>query len=273
MFHYVKENFNYYHLDANLFDKVIQDLLQKHNIITLEQYYYNIKNHIDSDDILLTFDDGTIDHYQYVFPILKKYKITGVFFICSNIFNDKNLDIQYIHQIMSKIGINKFYDEIYNRVDDKSFFALSQDKEVIIKKLLQNVLPLELRKSILLNLIKKYNISTNVEDYYLSKEQIQEMLHAGMYFGLHTTSHVNLCSCSYQQQLNEIKENLSIFSKYGIVSTIKSIAYPFGNYNQDTLKIIQELGIDLGFSINKSDGTMFTIKRYDCNVLKERKKK
>ena len=34
--------------------------------------------------VMLTFDDGNYDNYQYAFPILKKYNLVGVFYIVSN---------------------------------------------------------------------------------------------------------------------------------------------------------------------------------------------
>jgi peptidoglycan/xylan/chitin deacetylase (PgdA/CDA1 family) len=39
--------------------------------------------------IVLTFDDGYIDHYQYVFPVLKEYGYTGTFFVNTG-FTDNN---------------------------------------------------------------------------------------------------------------------------------------------------------------------------------------
>ena len=31
---------------------------------------------------LLTFDDGFVDHYEYVFPVLRSRGLGGIFFLC-----------------------------------------------------------------------------------------------------------------------------------------------------------------------------------------------
>lgn len=40
--------------------------------------------------VILTFDDGYIDHYVHVFPVLQEFNFTGTFFIATA-FIDKNL--------------------------------------------------------------------------------------------------------------------------------------------------------------------------------------
>ena len=104
MFHYVSKNFNYYHYDLDLFDKTICYLSNNYKIISLKEFNSMIENKIQITDnyVMLTFDDGTIDHYQNVYPILKKYNCSGLFFIPSCIFKNKVLDIQIIHQLLSK---------------------------------------------------------------------------------------------------------------------------------------------------------------------------
>lgn len=44
--------------------------------------------------IVLTFDDGHIDHYETVFPLLQEYELSGTFFVVTG-FADQNLP-QYI---------------------------------------------------------------------------------------------------------------------------------------------------------------------------------
>jgi peptidoglycan/xylan/chitin deacetylase (PgdA/CDA1 family) len=58
--------------------------------------------------VVLTFDDGYIDHYTYVFPILQEFSFTGTFFIITG-FADNNypayLSWQQI-KTMSDAGMN-----------------------------------------------------------------------------------------------------------------------------------------------------------------------
>lgn len=45
---------------------------------------------LPSKPIILTFDDSYIDHYNYVFPILKQYGFTGTFFVITQFVDDEN---------------------------------------------------------------------------------------------------------------------------------------------------------------------------------------
>jgi peptidoglycan/xylan/chitin deacetylase (PgdA/CDA1 family) len=55
---------------------------------------------LPSKPIILTFDDGYIDHYTHVFPVLKSANYAGTFFIITN-FADEN---RYGYLSWSQIG-------------------------------------------------------------------------------------------------------------------------------------------------------------------------
>jgi peptidoglycan/xylan/chitin deacetylase (PgdA/CDA1 family) len=54
--------------------------------ISTEELYTYLKEGINPSQksVMLTFDDGTKDHYKTAFPLLKKYGLTGVFYIVSS---------------------------------------------------------------------------------------------------------------------------------------------------------------------------------------------
>lgn len=65
-------------LELEDFKKQIQFLKENNfNFVTLQDVLQ--KNKLDSKNILLTFDDGYLDHYLNVFPILHQNGINGVF--------------------------------------------------------------------------------------------------------------------------------------------------------------------------------------------------
>lgn len=53
--------------------------------------------------IILTFDDGHIDHYTYAFPILKEFGFTGTFFIITS-FADHNLPVYMSWQQITEMA-------------------------------------------------------------------------------------------------------------------------------------------------------------------------
>ena len=83
MYHYVRKvkKSNYPNLDALEFDDFKNQILyfkKNFNILDNEQFNQIIQNQKISKkpSVVLTFDDGYIDHYDYVYPYLKKNKIS-----------------------------------------------------------------------------------------------------------------------------------------------------------------------------------------------------
>lgn len=285
MFHYVTTNFNYFHFNKFDFEQAILELMSSYNIIGLAEAKKKIITNENSDnDIILTFDDGTKDHYETVYPILKKYGIKGVFFLSSNIFHKEILDIHLIHRLISKVKVDELFIEINNLLKENKVLVNSEDfinnrfdnyKMKYIKQLLQFILPDGIRNKILMQLISKYKISLNFNEYYLSPEKAVEMKCNGMDIGLHTKSHKRLNLLSKIEQEEEILENLSILNNYNLISEVKALSYPFGNYNKDTIDILKSYNIDMGFTIDDSalkNQSLFEIGRIDCNYLKSRRK-
>ena len=217
MFHYVMKRFNYFHFEYNMFEDCIRKLKREYKIIGLDEIRYINKN-LDKY-VILTFDDGTKDHYEFVYPILKKYNVKGVFFVSSNIFENKILDIHLIHQLIAKIGINKIYNDVQELVKKErisinatDFISETNDdyKMKYVKQLLQFILPNEIKELFLNELVYKYNISKKMSDYYLTKNEVMEMKNYGMDFGLHTKNHKRLELLSKKEQKDEILQNLNI---------------------------------------------------------------
>ena len=65
------------------------------------------------DKIILTFDDGLIDHYKFVYPILKEMKLWGVFYIPTAQFTDKKiLPVHLIHLLCGSIQPKKLINQL-----------------------------------------------------------------------------------------------------------------------------------------------------------------
>lgn len=59
-----------------------------YHTLTLEQfqsYVFNRTGDLPDNPLLITFDDGYLDNYQYAYPLLKKYGMTGTFFIITGL--------------------------------------------------------------------------------------------------------------------------------------------------------------------------------------------
>lgn len=279
MFHYVGSNIDYPHFDIKEFEKIIIKIKQDKEFIDLKDLSKLLMEKEPTKKyIIFTFDDGTIDHYQNVYPILLKHKIPAIFFISSNIFKKEILDIHKIHRLIMNVGIEKLYSQLINILKELNISYCNFEfekkeyasyKEVFIKEILQKKLSKYHTKKILASLLQINNIELNFDDIYINLKNIKEMQRNGYQFGLHTENHLRLSSLSKNQQYKEVFSNYEYFKKNNLIVEEISISYPFGSYDENTIEILKELNIDYGFGIQTNNSNKYEIKRLDCNELKE----
>ena len=272
-YHYVRyvKGSKYPNLKGLEFDKFknqIQYLRTKFNILRCDDFHEILltKKIPRKPSILLTFDDGYKDHFEYVYPYLKKYKLNAFFYLVLNTLtnnevlnvnkiqfilekeNDKDSILRYIFSKTNHLNINIGEIHIDTRFDDF--------KTVLIKQLLQYYLPKKIRDKIINNLFKKI-IDIDEEEFsknlYLKINSVKEMISDSMMFGIHGGSHTHLGKLSNLHQKKEIDESINFFNQNNLWNKIKTICYPNGSYNDFTLYYIKQKKIDFGFITNPPD--------------------
>ena len=112
-YHYVRKydkKLKYFRfLEFKNFKKQLDYFSKKKIFITKDIFEKLIKKKIKppKNSILLTFDDGIVDHYKYVYKELKKRNIFGIFFISTQPLEKKKfLNVHKIHLLIGKIKGN-----------------------------------------------------------------------------------------------------------------------------------------------------------------------
>ncbi len=283
-------------LEFNDFIKQIKFLKSHFHFITLEQLLdciYNNKE-LPTNSMILTFDDGLKDHYQYVFPLLQKFDIQGLFFPSAKPLITKSvLDVHKIHFILANCkNVNDLISDIFwfvrkHKIDwhlkDPSIYfeklaipnRFDQKEIIFIKRILQRELPEQLRSIIVKKLFSKYvtkNEQLFHEKLYLSIDDIKEMMEFGMYFGSHGYSHDWFSFLPIRKIQTEIKKSKEFCTKIGIDQNYLTFCYPFGNYNDIVIKELKKYGFKAAFTViaNKTKlvkSNAFTLERYDTNDI------
>lgn len=111
MYHHIKPataNQDAFNIVPEIFEKQIKYLIsRKYTFIGLEDLTTQ-KSKIKKP-VMITFDDGYIDNYKYVFPILKKYNVKAVIFLIAGDIGKKSdlLTWEQVHE-MEKSGLVSF---------------------------------------------------------------------------------------------------------------------------------------------------------------------
>ena len=116
MYHYVRdyENTRYPYikgLDVRDFEFQIQYLNSKYNVLNPKEVHQIVEQgkNFKAKDCWLTFDDGYIDHYNYVLPLLERYKLKASFFPPVVTTQHKTvLDFNKIHFVLANNNNHDF---------------------------------------------------------------------------------------------------------------------------------------------------------------------
>ena len=291
MYHYVR---NLRHsrypeikgLDFELFRQQIRFLKENFHIVRMEDVIEAVRTgkKLPEKAALLTFDDGYADHFTNVFPVLMKEGIQGSFFISGKTFVEhKLLDVNKIHFILAAAPVEKLKAELFSLLDhyrgrEFSFPSNEElyreygianrfdDADVIFaKRILQTVLPKELRNIISSRLFEKYiGMSEEAFAYelYMSREQIRCMKNCGMHIGLHGYDHYWLGNLNEEDMKRDIKEAHHALQEFMDSEWVMN--YPYGSYNEEVIRAVKEAGGVLGLSTRVS---VADLDRDDCYAL------
>ena len=300
MYHYTRdlENSRYPQikgLDYKLFKQQLEFFNEKFNVITMEdviESWDNPDKKLPKNPLLLTFDDGYIDNYTYAFPLLKKYGMQGSFFIPGKTFHeDKLLDVNKIHFILASAMPTEILKDLYMQLDyyrseaceeyesnDELFKKYAVEnrfdcKETIfIKRILQTVIPENIRNEITSNLFKKYvgiSEKTFARELYMNYDQIEYMKNNGMFIGLHGYDHYWLNNLSKSELEKDVNKSLEVMSDF-IDNDRWVMNYPYGSYSEEVASYISSRGCVLGLTtevrvVDTKNDNRFKIPRLDCN--------
>ena len=301
MYHYVRELTkskypNIKGLDIEKFKSQINYLVNNYTILKMEDFIdaINNKTKLPDNSAILTFDDGYIDHFCQVFPILSNNNIQGSFFVPSRIIKESIvLDVNKIHFILEGCNdIEKLVSYIFSRLDyyrfdyqlnDNSFYYNKlaipnrfDNKDIIfVKRILQSELNLNLRKIILDEMFLEYfNIKEDIfsKELYMTIDQLKMMKNSGMFIGGHGYNHFWFESLSEIEQIKEIEETILFLNEIGVEKKYRVMCYPYGSYNTTTIKLLNNYNFQCAFTTvpeiaNINFNNKLIIPRLDTNDI------
>ena len=298
MYHYVRDLVNSRYpaikgMDVTAFKKQIDFLCGSFNVVTMEQVLSACGSGPDLPDqsVLLTFDDGYIDNYTYVLPILEERGLQGSFFIPGKTFTTHTLlDVNKIHYILASSDPTVILNDLKKELDyyrglefdlpsweDLYSEHAGSDRfdapdVVFIKRILQTVLPERLRNMICNDLLKKHVGVSEKQlacELYMTEDQIHTMKRHGMFVGVHGYDHYWLGELPVSKMKEDVDKSLEILDEF-IDHNCWVMNYPYGSYNQAVIDHIEERGCHLGLSADMGvayikNNNLFTLPRLDCN--------
>jgi peptidoglycan/xylan/chitin deacetylase (PgdA/CDA1 family) len=215
---------------------------KSYRVISVEDAVLEIKTdgQLARDSVAITFDDGYASVYKIAFPLLKEYNVPATVFLLTDWIDNKltlwweelasmfevadfkTVDVGELCRLLELVPTNK----VVKPSDAESVKRQFRDRIETIFRDKADGERRELMGRLKTVLIKNNNWLPN-KALPMTWTQIREMAEAGIKFGAHTCSHINLRYADGDLIEREIVE-----SKQGVERNInrevKGFAYPYG---------------------------------------------
>nr|WP_313885214.1 polysaccharide deacetylase family protein [Clostridium sp. DJ247] len=245
---------------VNLKNKKVDNkrMLQNENKV-LELEVNSLKDSSKLDDVKeRKFDNGPLKYNNKSVPVLMYHSIDY------EKDNELRVPTEKFREQMKYIKDNGYTTLTFNELYD--FFINNTpvpEKSVVItfddgyEDNYKNAYPI----------LKEYGINATIfvitatidtDKEYLTSEQLKEMQHNDIDIESHTVKHDKLNSLSYENQLQTLKDSKRYLEDL-LNKDIKYIGYPFGIWNDDTIKAAKDAGYKMAFTTvsgwaNKTQG-------------------
>lgn len=272
MYHYVRDTTatafpDIRALAPELFAQQLDWLQREHTVIDQATFEAALRDEapMPSNAALLTFDDGLIDHYETVFPLLRQRRLHGTFFVAEDACGrtPRLLAVHKVHFLLASLGADAFGRAVL-RACESIGLARAGGREVLgrdhwedadvraIKHLVSHELPFDAAERILEELFADHigDSQAFARELYLDADMIEEMAAAGMAFGHHTRTHRMLARLSAGEQEAELRGGVAWIRRLTGQDTVP-FCYPWGGphtYTRETMRILRESGYSLAFN-------------------------
>src|SRR5215218_5388084 len=175
MYHYVRnedENFpSFKFLHFQDFKKQLDFFSENFNILHPDVLKESILTGKKAEGVILTFDDGVKDHYDFVLPELLKRGLSAIFYISTGVYeNNKILGVHRLHLLLGRFGAEQIYYTLKSLVTDTMLshahvqefqtipYSLqhNDDYTILVKRMMNYFISYEFREQVLDRLMEEF---------------------------------------------------------------------------------------------------------------------
>lgn len=284
-------------ISANEFDDLLNYYEKSYQLISAEDYFEKTKKgKLQKKEVCLTFDDALRCQYDIAYPVLKRRNLSAFWFVYSSPLqgNVEKLEVYRHFRCKYFDNVEAFYSEFFglavslenelkcntekalktfepdNYLKGYSFYT-PNDKR--FRYLRDKVFGVDKYNFVMDSMLEKYsyNVKENSQLLWMQPQNIKTLHSEGHIIGLHSHTHPTaLSSYDYTKQKEEYSINKEILEEI-TQDTVTSVSYPCNSYNGDTVSIMKELGIKLGFRANIEEGynSIYELQREDhSNIMR-----
>jgi peptidoglycan/xylan/chitin deacetylase (PgdA/CDA1 family) len=270
------------------------------NILTPEEWLSRLsRNTLRPSDLCLTFDDGLKCQIEVCLPVLEKYRLKAFWFVYNAPLDGKPVK----HEIFSLFAaqyfpdIDRFYELFFSRAqkfltrfDSENFeeyrkrmmaqFPFYSLNDLKYRFIRNETLPKPVFEDVIEGMMLEKGAKSPeiAKRLWLSEADLKQLSESGQELGLHSYDHPTvLCNLQLEEQKLQYQKNRDFLQAVS-GREITAMSHPCNSYNQETLKILRDLGIICGFRSNMAppsggiNASFLEIAREDSTNILEKMK-
>ncbi len=278
MFHHFHSNFHpkgQGSISGETFENILEFYSKNYNIISADIFYNRfMKKNLEDTDVCITFDDNLKCQYDIALPVLDKYSLKAFWFVYTSPLDGVYEKIEIYRYFRSKFfkKFEEFYDSFFQFLKNKSEFfyvfelldnfdhqkylsefSFYSKEDKIFRYTRDKILGEKKYFKIMDSIIKESGLKLNDDlhkSLWMDKTDLKDLSEKGHIVGLHSHSHpTNMGEKSFDFQNENYKTNKHILEDV-VKKDVFSMSHPCNSYNNDTLEILTNFNIEIGFRAN-----------------------
>jgi peptidoglycan/xylan/chitin deacetylase (PgdA/CDA1 family) len=208
-------------------------LLRFFHPVSLQDFLLSLdgQQELPKNSFLLTFDDGLVECYEIIAPILKQKGIPATFLLCSAFVDNKQLSYDGKKSLL--VGLIK--GGKLTSPEEANVHALLKEADILELDLVVALLSVAHRNRFVLDQIAEalnYDFATYLKTAqpYLTSDQGIELLKMGHSLGAHSIDHPCYQDLSVAEQICQTRESVR-FVKEQFSLEYGAFAFPYSDAN------------------------------------------
>lgn len=272
----INTNPSFTHLISD-FRKEIDFLQNNFDVVSLDTIVANINKGIGfkRPTVAIAIDDGYVDNFDFLFPVLKERKIPATIFITTSYISTvKRMWFDRMEEALQNTNHRTINLKGMLELQELSIDNLPKRRR-LAKLLIERMkeLSVSMRDELIMSLEKQLEAPLEEKPLMLNWQQVLLMYNDGICFGAHTCTHPILTKISLEEAKNEIvKSKIELEQRLG--SQVKHFAFPNGrkhDFSEDLRNYCKTIGFESICSYENDGGNRdmentFNLKRLSVSA-------
>ena len=282
MFHHFHDNFHprgQGSISSKTFESIIEFYSKKWNIISANIFYERFqKQTLGDKDVCITFDDNLKCQYDIALPILNKYSLKAFWFVYTSPLEGSYEKLEIYRYFRSKFfkSFEEFFEIFFQFLKNKSQFNYVFDslkdfehekylsefsfyskEDKIFRFTRDKILGEKKYCNIMDSIIEESGLKLNEslhKSLWMQNIDLKQLSDKDHIIGLHSHTHpTKMGEKSFDFQMENYFKNKTVLESL-LKKNVISMSHPCNSYNSQTLEILTNLKIEIGFRANMKFG-------------------